>query len=61
MDDNISLELPPELAPVIDISVKTSLGIGEIIIAQSPMEFIDGKWRCEIVLMEPGEHLRTAG
>lgn len=58
-NDCAKLELPPDLAPIIEITVYQYLEIGPIAIAQSKPEFRDGRWHIDLKLMEAGSQFRV--
>ena len=54
---DLLLKLPAALDPL-DIVIVNNTGLGAIRGKQSESVFVDGRWRIEIVLEKPDQHLR---
>lgn len=52
-----NLELPEELNNI-EITFQNDLGIGEVIMMQTPAKFYDGKWHINLFIVRPGMQLR---
>lgn len=52
------LELPEKLAERFEFTVRSSLGIGEIVVAHDEPKNIDGKWCIVLWVGRPGDQFR---